>query len=99
VRILFRWLSIIFNLSNQDAKNFLNFLAFEIVRSAAIVTDKISDINPNDREYLFFTPYQKVITKYKDDSIFNSQGFMPTPRTLKTGEKKYYRSNKLLLTN
>ena len=43
-----------FNLSKLDAKNFLNFLAFEIVRSAAIVTDKISDINPSDREYLFF---------------------------------------------
>lgn len=87
-----------FNLSKQDAKNFLNFLAFEIVRSAAIVTDKISDINPSDREYLFFTPYPKVITKYKDNSVFNSQGFMPTPRTLKSGEKKYYRSNILLLT-
>lgn len=87
-----------FNLSKQDAKNFLNFLVFEIVRSAAIVTDKISDINPSDREYLFFTPYQKIITKYKDNSVFNSQGFMPTPRTLKSGEKKYYRSNKLLLT-
>jgi len=88
-----------FNLSKQDAKNFLNFLAFEIVRSAAIVTDKISDINPSDREYLYFTPYPKIITKYKDNSVFNSQGFMPTPRTLKSGEKKYYRSNKLLLTN
>ncbi len=87
-----------YNLSKQDARNFLNFLAFEIVRSAAIVTDKISDINPSDREYLFFTPYPKIITKYKDKSVFNSQGFMPTPRTLKSGEKKYYRSNKLLLT-
>ncbi len=87
-----------YNLSKQDAMNFLNFLAFEIVRSAAIVTDKISDINPSDREYLYFTPNQKVITKCKDNSIFNSQGFMPTPRILKNGEKKYYRSNKLLLT-
>ena len=87
-----------YNLSKQDAKNFLNFLAFEIVRSAAIVTDKISDINPSDREYLYFTPNQKIITKYKDNSVFNSQGFMPTPRILKSGEKKYYRSNKLLLT-
>jgi len=87
-----------YNLSKQDAKNFLNFLAFEIVRSAAIVTDKISDINPSDREYLYFTPNHKIITKYKDNSVFNSQGFMPTPRTLKSGKKKYYRSNKLMLT-
>ncbi len=88
-----------YNLSKQDAKNFLNFLAFETVRSAAIVTDKISDINQSDREYLFFTPYQKTITKYKDNSIFNSQCFMPTPKTLKSGEKKYHRSTKLLLTS
>jgi ATP-dependent helicase YprA (DUF1998 family)/rubrerythrin len=87
-----------YNLTKQDAKNFLNFLAFEIVRSAAIVTDKISDINPSDREYLYFTPNQKIITKYKDNTVFNSQAFMPTPRTLKSGERKYYRSNKLLLT-
>jgi len=88
-----------YKLSKQDAKNFLNFLAFEIVRSAAVVTDRISDINPSDREYLYFTPNQKFITKYKDNSVFNSQCFMPTAKTLKSGEKKYYRSNKLLLTN
>ena len=87
-----------FSLSKQDAQNFLNFLSFEIVRSAAIVTDRISDINPSDREYLYFTPNQKIITKYKDDSVFNSQSFMPTPRILLNGEKKYYRSNKLFIT-
>lgn len=87
-----------YKLSKRDAKNFLNYLAFEIVRSAAIITDNETDINDNDREYLYFTPTQKVITKYKDNSLYNSQGFMPTPRTLRSGEKKYYRSNKLLLT-
>jgi hypothetical protein len=87
-----------FNLSKQDAKNFLNYLAFEVVRSAAIVTDKITDINPSDREYLYFTPHPKLITKNKDNSVVNSIPFMPTSKTLKSGEKKYYRSNKLLLT-
>jgi len=87
-----------YNLSKEDAKNYLNYLAFEIVRSAAIVTDKTTDINGSDRKYLYFTEGQKVITKYKDKSLYNSQGFMPTPRTLKSGEKKYYRSNKLLIT-
>lgn len=87
-----------FNLSKLDAKNFLNFLAFEIVRSAAIFTDKETVINASDREYLFFTPNPKFITKYKDESLYNSPAFMPTPRILKCGEKKYYRSNKLLLT-
>jgi len=87
-----------YKLSEEDAKNFLNYLAFEIVRSAAVITDKISDINPSDRKYLYFTPDQKVITKYKDNSVYNSQGFLPTTKALKSGEKKYYRSNKLLIT-
>ena len=87
-----------YNLSREDANNFLNYLAFEIVRSAAIITDNETDINNSDREYLYFTPTQKLITKYRDISLFNSQGFMPTPFTTKSGEKKYYRSNKLLLT-
>lgn len=86
-----------YNLSKENAKNFLNYLAFEIVRSAAIITDK-DEIGGSDRKYLYFTPDQKVVTKNKDNSSYNSQGFMPTPRILKSGEKKYYRSNKLLLT-
>lgn len=86
-----------YNLSIEDAKNFLNYLAFEIVRSAAIITDK-DEIGGSDRQYLYFTPDQKVITKNKDNSLYNSQGFMPTPRILKSGERKYYRSNKLFLT-
>lgn len=87
-----------YKLSKEDAKNFLNYLAFEIVRSASIVTDNETDINDSDREYLYFTPTQKVITKNKDNSLYGSQGFMPTPYTLKSGEKKYYRSNKLTIT-
>ncbi|GAB6395605.1 MAG: DEAD/DEAH box helicase [Bacteroidales bacterium] len=87
-----------YKLSKEDAKNFLNYLAFEIVRAAAIITDNDTDINDSDREYLYFTPVQKVITKYKDNTLYASQGFMPTPHTLKSGEKKYYRSNKLIVT-
>jgi ATP-dependent helicase YprA (DUF1998 family)/rubrerythrin len=87
-----------YKLSTEDAKNFLNYLAFEIVRSAAIITDSENDINDNNRKYLYFTAKQKVITKYRDNTLFGSQGFMPTPYTLKNGEKKYYRSNKLTIT-
>lgn len=87
-----------YNLSREDAKNFLNYLSFEIVRAAAIVTDNDTDINNSDREYLYFTPTQKVITKYKDNTLYGSQGFMPTQYILKSGEKKYYHSNKLTVT-
>lgn len=87
-----------YKLSKEDAKNFLNYLAFEIVRAAAIVTDNDKDINNSDRDYLYFTPVQKVVTKYKDNTLYGSQGFLPTPYTLNSGEKKYYRSNKLTIT-
>jgi len=87
-----------YKLPKEDAKNFLNYLAFEIVRTAAIVTDYETDINDSDREYLFFTPSRKVITKEKDNFPYGSQCFIPTPYTLKSGEKKYYRSNKLTVT-
>ena len=87
-----------YKLSKDDAKNFLNFLAFEIVRAAAIITDNETDINDSDREYLYFTPIQKVITKFKDNTLYGTQGFMPTPKTLKDGTKSFYRSNKLTIT-
>lgn len=86
-----------YKLSKEDAKNFLNYLAFEIVRSAAVITDK-DEIGGSDRQYLFFTSAQKVVTKYKDNTLYGSQGFMPTQYTLNSGEKRYYRSNKLTVT-
>ena len=87
-----------YGVSNENAKNYLNYLAFEIVRSGAIITDNPTDINDSDREYLFFTPNQKVITKYRESDLYGSQGFMPTPYTLKNGEQRYYHSNKLEIT-
>lgn len=99
---IIQWVVNNYKLSKEDAKNFLNYLAFEIVRSAAIITDNKNDINDSDRNYLYFTPRQKVITKVKigdkNDSMYGSPGFMPTPYRLKNGEKKYYRSNKFTVT-
>lgn len=87
-----------YRLSNEDAKNFLNYLAFEVVRSAAVVTDNDTDINDNDREYLYYSSIQKVITKYRDKNLYGSQGFMPTQYISRNGETKYYSSNKLTIT-
>lgn len=87
-----------YEVSYEDAKNFLNFLAFEIVRTGAIITDSESDINNEDREYLFFSPNQKVITKNKDKEINNSEAFVPSSRTKKDGTQVYYKSKKLSLT-
>jgi ATP-dependent helicase YprA (DUF1998 family) len=87
-----------YQITKIDARNYLNYLAFEIVRSAAIVTDNDTDINDNDREYLYFSANQKVVSLYKNSSVYNSSVFMPSSRLLKNGVKQYYRSNKLLIT-
>jgi ATP-dependent helicase YprA (DUF1998 family)/rubrerythrin len=87
-----------YKISKEDAKNFLNYLTFEIVRSAAIITDKESDIGDSNRKYLYRSEYSQYIIKNKDGSVKSSRPFMPTPYTIKSGEKKYYRSNKLKIT-
>lgn len=92
------WFQKAYKLSESDAKNFLNYLAFEIVRSAAIITDKKTDIGSSDMKYLYRSEYQQVITKYKDESVKPSRSFMPTPRQLNNGKKIYFSSNKLKLT-
>jgi len=87
-----------YNVNKNDAKHFLNYLAFDIVRVGAIIPDKDTDIDSSDREYIFYTQAQKTITKYKDTSIKPSSPFMPTSFQKKNGEISYYRSNKLKLT-
>ena len=86
-----------FSVSDDDARNYLNFLAFEVVRTGAVITDG-SDLNDEDREYLFFTPNQKVITKRKNKEIRNSVAFVPSSKSNKDGTYLYYRSKKLSLT-
>lgn len=86
-----------YHISHNDAKNYLEYLMSEIVRTGAILPDSASDIHDEDREYLFFTPHQKVVTKTKND-VFNSSPFLPTIRRLVSGKKTYYHSNKLLTT-
>ena len=87
-----------YKVSNADAKNFLNYLALEVVRAGAVVTDKDTDINDSDRKYIFFTQAQKVVTKNKDSSLKTATAFLPTSIQKKNGDRSYYRSNKLTLT-
>ncbi|NLU40120.1 MAG: DEAD/DEAH box helicase [Bacteroidales bacterium] len=97
--VVINWFHKTYNLSKDDAKNYLNYLAFEIVRSAAIITDKKTDIGPSEIQYLYRSANQQFITKFKDDSVKPSKPFMPTPRVLKSGERKYYPlPNKLKIT-
>ncbi len=83
-----------YNVDYDSAKDFLNYLAMDIVRNGAVVTDKETDINNEDRKYIFYTPVQQVVTEEKNDSLKNSKPYLPTRYTKKNGEKKYYRQLK-----
>lgn len=87
-----------YNVPRESARAYLDYLVMEIVRAGAVVPDNATDINDDDREYIFFTKTQQVITKNKDLSLANSHPFLPTQYTKKNGEKKYYRQNKMEVT-
>lgn len=88
-----------YKISEDTAYNYLNYLAFEIVRAGAIVTDKDTDINDSDRAYLYFSPTQKVAIAHIDKDIYNAVHFVPASHTLKNGDRRYYKSNKLRITS
>lgn len=84
-----------YNVDRKSARSFLDYLALEIVREGAVVPDRDTDINDEDRKYIFFTQMQQVITKHKDLSLKNAHPYLPTLFTKKNGEQRYYRQNKL----
>jgi ATP-dependent helicase YprA (DUF1998 family) len=84
-----------YKISKSDARNLLNYLVFEIVRIGAVVPDEYSDIGPSDRQYLFRTSVQTLITKNKDNETYASRGFLPTRMS---GKTTFYRSNRLAIT-
>lgn len=84
-----------YNVDRKSAIAFLDYLALDIVRQGAIVPDKDTDINDEDRKYIFFTQMQQVVTKTKDWALKNSHPYLPTQYTKKDGELKYYRQNKI----
>jgi len=83
--------------SKEDARNFLNYLAYEIVRVGAIVPDKDKYINESDREYIFYSRVPKTITKNRN-GLRASSPFLPAIRQNRNGEISFYRSNKLTIT-
>ncbi len=82
-----------YNVSYDTAYNLLNLLVFEIVKSGAICTDSDTDIDDNDREYIFYTSSQKFISKEKISNMKTIDSWMPKN---KDGDKeKFYKTNKL----
>ncbi len=77
-----------------SVKALLDLLIFEIVKMGAIYTDSDSDIDDNDREYIFFTPSQRFVAfmqspERKRTTVSN---WMPKSKSNGNG---YYKSNRL----
>ncbi|MDR0914479.1 MAG: DEAD/DEAH box helicase [Oscillospiraceae bacterium] len=70
----------------NDVRNFLSYLVFEIVKTAAIFTGDENDLKDSDREYIYYAPTQKYVTK-EFDTI--KQYFIPRARQKKDGTVSY----------
>lgn len=84
----------LYNADPASVKALLDLLIFEIVKMGAVYTDSDSDIDDNDREYIFFTPSQRFVSfaqvpERKRSTVSN---WMPRSKSNGNG---YYRSNRL----
>ncbi|MFR1525115.1 MAG: DEAD/DEAH box helicase [Bacilli bacterium] len=86
-----------YNVSYETAENLLNMLAFEIVKMGAICTDSDTDIDDNDRDYIFYTPTQKLVTKLQLPDKKKSYITYWSPRARLNGKDKYYKTNRMYL--
>ena len=84
-----------FGVSVSGVNALLDMLVFEIVKSGAIYPDNDSDIDDNDREYIFYTPSQRFITYLKppDNKKTTVSSFAPRNKIGKNGE--FYKNNKI----
>ena len=85
-----------YNVNAEDAKNFLDYLAFSIVQDGAIETSHATDINDNDRRYLFYTPVQPMIVGQKGNGQNYVKTFLPVEQRRKDGTVYYSSSNSKL---
>lgn len=85
-----------FNVDSKTIKNLLNKLINDLIRFGAIDTSKISELMPEDKEEIFFTPNQKSIVMNRDDKVeFKpSMHFIPSLNPI---SGKYYKTNRLEL--
>ncbi len=83
-----------YDTDNDCVKNLLNLLIFEIIKTGAVCTDSDTDIDDNDREYIFYTPSQRFISKEEQVSPKTTiSSWMPKHKNGK--ENDYFRTNKL----
>ena len=79
----------------EAVANLLDLLVFEIVKNGAVLTNSDTDINDNDREYIFYTPSQKFVTKIQSPEKRLSTIFEWSPKHLKGKENKFVKTNRL----
>ena len=83
-----------YGVSTRSVEALLDMLVFEIVKSGAIYPDNDSDIDDNDREYIFYTQSQRFITYLKspDNKRITVASFAPRNKPGKNDE--FYKNNK-----
>lgn len=84
-----------YNVKEETAENLLNLLIFEIVKMGAIVTDSDTDINDNDRDYIFHTPSQKFVTMFQSPENKKITISNWKPKHKKGKDNEYYKTNRL----
>jgi hypothetical protein len=80
--------------TDDIVKNLLNLLVFEIVKDGALSTNTDTDINDDDREYIFFTPNQKFIS-YTQDSKNKKNYITDWMPKFDIKNNTYHKTNKL----
>lgn len=83
------------NVTKESVENLLDLLIFEIVKMGAISTDNDTDIDDNDREYIFYSPSQRFVTKLQAPDKKKSTIYDWSPRNKKGKHDDFYKTNRL----
>lgn len=87
-----------YNVDKDSVANLLDLLVFEIVKNGAVLTDSDTDINDNDREYIFYTPSQKFVTKIQNPDKKKSTVYEWSPKHANGKDNQYIKTNRLYYT-
>ena len=84
-----------YGVSNDAVWNLLDLLFFEIVKAGAVCPDNDTDIDDNDREYIFYSPSQKFVTKLQSPDKKRITVTDWSPRNKSGSHDEFYKTNKL----
>lgn len=84
-----------YGVSEESVQNLLDLLSFEIVKCGAVCPDNDTDIDDNDREYIFYSPSQKFIAKLQSPDKKKITVTDWSPRNKGGNQDEFYKTNKL----